>query len=74
MALYDPYDTGYTDYVTRMMRKKSLGLFEKSRSFGADPTAPVAALKAEPPTGNKTFLYLAIGAILAVIFLGKKKG
>lgn len=34
MALYDIYDTGYTDYFTRMMRKKSLG-FYRARSLGS---------------------------------------
>jgi len=38
MALYDPYDTGYTDYFTRMMRAKaaqSLGFYRATRSFGS---------------------------------------
>jgi len=77
MALYDPYDTGYTDYFTRMMRAKaaqSLGFYKATRSFGERLQAGTVITQEEKKPESKGFLYLAIGAIAALIFFGKKKG
>lgn len=91
MALYDPYDTGYTDYVTRMMRKRSIGFYNQTRSFGEPerlitpsmllqqtydrPSLVLPGLTVAKKESGSSGILMAVGAIVAIIFLfGKKKG